>query len=291
MAQRNESTPGKLWYGLQYTKGILHTTFAKGASTDIKKVAIYGAAAAGLGMAAVATIFIPFIPGVLPLVCAGGAAVSARNTSLKFKMVKNHPKFFDFMKNKEREWLSSKTKAPIGARVKAFCKRTFGKGSLPFTVAGKWLGYGAAAAGAALGVAGGLHMGGVIAIPAAVLAPVGVAATAVGLTAASGLIAAVALCALAVPAGIVTARLCDKATKKLRADYIQSQASSRPAPAFKSGMDAAKSSAPSADNTSEFNSTSAQTSALSAARQAAAAERARKREAEKKNNRSNNFGL
>ena len=106
MASRNDGTsPGKLWYGWQYAKGVISTAVNNSGGSDVKKVAIYGVAAVGLGVAAVATVFIPFIPGVLPLVCAGGAAVSARNTALKFKAVKSHPKFFQFIKDKEKEWL------------------------------------------------------------------------------------------------------------------------------------------------------------------------------------------
>lgn len=196
----NGKTPGRFWYFRQRTAAFIGALAAKPNRADAKgfgrntSLAIGSLATGIFVFSNVTLVGVPTIVLGVGLVLGSAFGIKARRD---FKDLKRSSTYLNSMRARENKWLAQQKKPKLLARIGA-----------GFTRLGAAIGWTLAAAGAALGTAAGLQAGGVISATA-LSTVLGGAATAVSLP------ALITVGALAVPAGIVAAITCRRATRRL----------------------------------------------------------------------------
>lgn len=258
MVSHDGKSPGKFWYALQRTRGVIAAAADPKNRGELTQIGVLsGLAVVGtLGVGAFA-LSNPFAALGLWMVLtpAGiGGVISGFVVKSKIQEFCKGPSVQSFIRKRESKWLE-RQKNPISKRVAGFAK----KAALH---AGKVGGFVAAGAGLVLGVAGGLAMANVgtvagNALLGGVFAKMSAAAAGVGL-AVAGPAVAVYVAVGVMLGGAVTGMLC---RKKLNSSSPQKEKKS-----------VARASSPRIEASSPVASSA--TSEFNAARAAAAAARA-----------------
>ncbi len=223
--QYDGKSPGKLWYFWQNTKAMLRTPFEYSTQKDAKKagkdVGIFvGAAAVTQGVLSVSMIAaLPLVPLLVSLVGFSVAINFGWQGFQKMRMLKNSSFVYGYVREKENQWLHRKADGNFLQRGLKSVKdkiANFGS-SIPLSVvkAGKWIGGGLAAAGAAVGIGAGLSYAGVPAFSTGatatgILGGIAHAGAVVGLSAAAAVATVTGLAVAAIPVGIAAMAWCNK---------------------------------------------------------------------------------
>ena len=192
-------SPGRLWYMWQHTKAFAQTLVSKATRPDAKSFGKNTAFSTGSLLAAgfiysnITMLGLPTLVLCAGIVVGGFFGVKAFHDARGLNGSSVH---LNYIRDRENKWLVKQSRPKLLARIKAF-----------FTKTGTVLGYGLAAAGAALATAATLQYTGVIS--SAVLT------TALGSIAAVSLPVVIGVAAAAIPLGIAAALLCRKATRRL----------------------------------------------------------------------------
>lgn len=208
-------SPSKLWYFMQKAKAMAKTPFVyetQGQAKDIgKNVGIFvGAAAVTQIVLSVGIIAaLPLVPTLISLAGFSTALYFGWNGVRQIGQLAKSSFVYGSVREAEDKWLERKQKGNFLQRglknVKDGMAKLADKIPLPLAKAGKWLGFGAAGAGAIAAVGAGLHYLGVpgLAAGSAVATSVAAAGAAIGLTAAATVAVVTGLAVAAIPLGIL----------------------------------------------------------------------------------------
>lgn len=220
-----EDKPGKLWLFWQNTKAMMRTPFEYSTQRDAKKAGkdlgiFVGAAAVTQGILSIGMIAaLPLAPTLISLVGFSVAITYGWQGVQKIRALKNSNFVYSYVRDKKEKWQRRKTEGNIFKRtlksVKDKVAGVTAKIPLPLVKAGKWIGAGLAAAGAAVGIGAGLSYAGVPAFTTSVAATgilggIAQAGAVVGLSAAAAVATVTGIAVAAIPLGLAAAAWCRK---------------------------------------------------------------------------------
>lgn len=205
--------PSKLWYFWQKTKALAQTPFNITTRKDAARFGKDAGITAGTLVAANLLLGVPIIAAtpILPWIIGAAAIMTGfkfgREAWFKFKALKETALVSNYVRDKENKWFDRKARGPLLKRIKDGVKAKIDAIPLGVVKAAKWLGLGAAAAGATGAAAGALSYAGVPAFATGaaattVLSAIAQAGAVIGLTAAGATAVALGLAVAAIPAGI-----------------------------------------------------------------------------------------
>jgi hypothetical protein len=218
-------SPSKLWYFWQNTKAMMRTPFEYSTQKDAKKAGkdlgiFVGAAAVTQGVLSIGMIAaLPLAPTLISLVGFSVAITYGWQGFQKMRALKSSSFVYGYVREKENQWLHKKADGNALQRglksVKDKIKNFGASIPLPLVKAGKWIGAGLAAAGAAVGIGAGLSYAGVPAFSTgaaatSILGGIAHAGAVVGLSAAAAVATVTGIAVAAIPVGIAATVWCRK---------------------------------------------------------------------------------
>lgn len=235
----NETSPSKLWYVWQRTRGLLKNLTDDSYKRDARVMALNG------GMTAACLTGLYILPAALGLIAALPAVAVGGYTALvayrKGQLLNSSPVTIRHMRAAEEKWQEKMRRGSFMKRVGVALKKGLGKSALPFVKVAKWAGFVTGGFAAGISTVAALQATGVVALPASFMSALGASVTsagaAVGLAAGAAMTTAAVLMVATVPAAIAIGLLCRKAEGYIDEKLVHADIGYTPTPRFKSKLE------------------------------------------------------